>query len=254
MIDALMGYHQLAVALASQKKLAFQGVDIIKWMYTVMPFGPTNGPATFVNFIYDINSVWKKLSKKNGVSVGYTTNTRIIINDIVSWWSTEEYALAYIQCQLKVCQVYHLSLNLCKSHFFPKWFEFVGINMCVDGNRPEKLKHALLKTWPVPELVRDIGKFISFAQFYSHFIHHFELRIVPLHKRTQHKYTDPVAPLCTEAAQKALDDMKFAIISDPCLQHFDHHSWSCCTPTFRAWALDMCSSSPATTQHPCKHC
>jgi hypothetical protein len=46
----------------SQDKLAFQGVDAIKWKYTVMPFGPTNGPATFINFIYDINSIWQKLA------------------------------------------------------------------------------------------------------------------------------------------------------------------------------------------------
>jgi hypothetical protein len=43
-----------------------------------------------------------------------------------------------------------------------------------------------------------------------------------LGKLIQHKYTDPIAPLCTEAAQKALDDMKCAIISNPCLQRFDH--------------------------------
>jgi len=57
MFYAPMGYHQLAVVLASRDKLAFQGVDAIKWKYTVMPFGPTNGPATFINFIYDINSI-----------------------------------------------------------------------------------------------------------------------------------------------------------------------------------------------------
>jgi hypothetical protein len=54
--NAPSGYHQLAVALASQAKLAFQGPDAIKLTYTVMPFGPTNGPATFVNFIYDVDS------------------------------------------------------------------------------------------------------------------------------------------------------------------------------------------------------
>jgi hypothetical protein len=57
MLDAPMGYHQLAIESASQEKLAFQGVDKIKWTYMVMLFGPTNGPATFVNFVYDINSI-----------------------------------------------------------------------------------------------------------------------------------------------------------------------------------------------------
>ncbi len=56
LFDAPMGYHQLAVALASQEKLAFQGLDAIKWTYTVMPFRPTNRPATFINFIHDVDS------------------------------------------------------------------------------------------------------------------------------------------------------------------------------------------------------
>jgi hypothetical protein len=201
MFDVPMGYHQLAVASDSQEKLAFQGVDTIKWTYNVMPFGPTNKPATFVSFIYDINSIWKQLATSCSIPIGDTTNTRIIINDNISWLSLEDYALKYIRCQLKVCQAYHPSLNLCKSHFFPARFEFVGIDVCADGNQPAKLKHNLLLTWPAPEFVRNVAKFIGFGQFYSRFIHHFKLQIAPLCKLTKHKYTDPFKPLWTEAAQ-----------------------------------------------------
>jgi hypothetical protein len=203
MFDAPMGYHQLAVARASQEKLAFQGVDAIKWTYNVMPFVPTNGLATFVSFIYNIDSVWKKLATSCGVPIGDTTNTRIIIDDIVSWSSTEAYALKYIRCQLKVCQAYRLSLNLHKSHFFPEWFEFVKIDICVDSNRPAKSKHNLLTTLPAPEFVRDVAKFIGFCQFYSRFIHHFELCIAPLRDLTKHEYTNPLGPLWTDTAQAA---------------------------------------------------
>ncbi len=48
LFDVPFGYHQLAVALSSQEKLAFEGPDAIKWTYTVMPFGPTNGLDTFI--------------------------------------------------------------------------------------------------------------------------------------------------------------------------------------------------------------
>jgi hypothetical protein len=48
-----------------------------------------------------------------------------------------------------------------------KWFEFVGVDVCDDGNRPAQSKHSLIKTWPAPEFVRDIAKLIGFAQFYS---------------------------------------------------------------------------------------
>jgi hypothetical protein len=222
MFDAPLGYHQLAFALDSQEKLAFQGVDAIKWTYNVMPFGPTNGPATFVSFIYDINSIWKKLATSRGVPIGDTTNTRIIIDDIISWLSLEDYALEYIRCQLKVCQAYRLSLNLHKSNFFPECFKFVGIDVCADGNRPAKLKHNLLLTWPGPEFVRNVAKFIGFCQFYSCFIHHFELCIAPLRKLTKHEYTNPIKLLWTDAAHAAWEDMRTAIVSDPCLKRFDY--------------------------------
>jgi hypothetical protein len=119
MFDAPMGYHQLAVALAGQEKLAFQGVNAIKWTYTVMPFGPTNGPATFINFIHDIDSVWKELAQEHGVpTIDKDTNTKIIIDDIVSWAKVLDFAITYMECQLKICQAYRLSLNLRKSHIF----------------------------------------------------------------------------------------------------------------------------------------
>jgi hypothetical protein len=96
MFDALMGYHQLAVAKSSQEKLAFQGADAIKGTYTVMPFGPTNGPATFINFIHDIDSVWKEQAQQHGIPINEDTNTKIIVDDIVSWADQVHHALAYM--------------------------------------------------------------------------------------------------------------------------------------------------------------
>jgi hypothetical protein len=194
MFDALMGYHQLAVALESQDKLVFQGVDAIKWKYTVMPFVPTNGPATFINFIYDINSIWQKLATEQGVQIDEDTNTKIIIDDIVSYAKKVQTALIYMECQLIICQAYRLSLNLRKSFIFPPRFEFVGIDVCDNGNQPAKSKHTLLQTWPPPELMHNVAKFIGFAQFYSHFIHHFKIRIAPLRKLTKLEYIESVAP------------------------------------------------------------
>jgi hypothetical protein len=85
LFDAPMGYCQLTVALASQEKLAFQGPDAIRWVYTVMPFGPTNWPAMFINFIHDIDSQWKSLAKSLGLVINNNMNTKIIVDDIFSW-------------------------------------------------------------------------------------------------------------------------------------------------------------------------
>jgi hypothetical protein len=61
LFDAPTGYHQLAISPESQEKLAFQGTDANKWTYTAMPFGPTNGPTTFIQMIHNLNSAWKDL-------------------------------------------------------------------------------------------------------------------------------------------------------------------------------------------------
>jgi hypothetical protein len=129
LFDAPMGYHQLTVTLASQEKLLFQGPDAIKWTYTVMPFRPTNGPATFINFIQDIDSQWEACAKSFGVVINDDTNTKIIVDNIFSWETIINVALLYMECQLWVCQSYQLSLSLRKSHIFPKCFEFIGIDV-----------------------------------------------------------------------------------------------------------------------------
>jgi hypothetical protein len=147
MFDVPMGYHQLAVAFDSQEKLAFQGVNAIKWTYSVMPFGPTNGPVILIKFIYDIDSIWKELAKKYGLTINNDTNTCIIVDDNVSWAGSFKCSLIYMQCQLIVYCAYNLSFKLGKSHFFPRQFKFVGINVCLEGNCPTKSKHQLLKTW-----------------------------------------------------------------------------------------------------------
>ncbi len=119
LFDAPSGYHQFAVAKSSQEKLAFLGTDAIKWTYTVMPFGPTNGPATFINFIHDVDSQWKALATTCGISINEQTNTWIIVDDIVNHGRDLETSLLYMRCQLRVCMAYRLSLSLKKSFIFP---------------------------------------------------------------------------------------------------------------------------------------
>ncbi len=99
----------------------------------------------------------------------------------------------------------------------------MGNDVCVDGNCPAQSKHQLLSTWPKPDLVKDIAKFIGFVQFYCKYINHFELWVTPLRELTiNNEYTDPVAPIWSNAMQHALNDLKGAILANPCLMRFNH--------------------------------
>ena len=79
-----MGYHQISVAPDLQPQLAFAGPDATKWAYNVMPFGPVNGPSTFIAIIHDIDSTWKDLVRSLGLTINKDLNINIIIDDILS--------------------------------------------------------------------------------------------------------------------------------------------------------------------------
>ena len=74
------------------------------------------------------------------------TGTRIIVDDIFSWAPTFELFIEYLECQLEVCMSQNLSLSLKKCLFCPKRMEFVGHDVCVDGNRPAQSKHSFSRS------------------------------------------------------------------------------------------------------------
>ncbi len=63
-----------------------------------MLFGPTNGPATFVTMIHDVDSVWKNVASSNGLNVDTNVDTRVIIDDIVNFAKSFNQALQYMEC------------------------------------------------------------------------------------------------------------------------------------------------------------
>jgi hypothetical protein len=75
---------------------------------------------------------------------------------------------------------------------------------------------------PAPELVRDVAKFVGFAQFYSQFIPQFEQHISALRKIMRHEYTESVDPYWTQEVKAEFMDIRSAILANPCLKRYDH--------------------------------
>jgi hypothetical protein len=107
-------------------------------------------------------------------------------------------------------------------HIFPKQFEFVGIDVCPEGNRPAMSKHQLLQHWPLPYIVRNVAKFVGLMKFYSCFIPNFEVRITPLREILQEDYTTPFGNMWTSEASAAFNGICNAILNNPCLHRYDH--------------------------------
>ena len=63
-----------------------------------MLFGPMNNPTVFISFIHDMDSTWKELAISRNIHIDDDTNTRIIVDYILSWAQTVAVALAYMRC------------------------------------------------------------------------------------------------------------------------------------------------------------
>ena len=55
LLDCTMGYHQICVNKRLRPKLAFAGTGALMYTYCVMPFGPVNGPVSFIRMMFNIN-------------------------------------------------------------------------------------------------------------------------------------------------------------------------------------------------------
>jgi hypothetical protein len=222
-----------------------------------MLFGPINGPSMFIAFIHDLNSTWKDSTRQHGIVIDEDTNTNIIVDDIFSYAKTLTLALTYMKCQYKVAQLQKLSLSLKKSSIFPKRVEFVSIDVCPYGNRLAMSKHQLLTQWPTLVVVCNVAKFVSFLQFYSWFIPNFKVQILPLRNIMRAEYTSPVGLSWTPAANAVFEEMQQAILSDPCLQCYDHRKLLVLQTNFSANGFGYVACQPANDEislATMKHC
>ena len=224
MYDCPQGYHQINATTDACKKLAFAAPNSRIFRYKVMPFGPVNGPTIFIQFIHDMNTDWQAIAHdKYGVTINDDTNTKIIVDDILSFSVHEDTAFKYMEAQLEVCARRRLSISLPKSFFFPERMEFVGVDVATRGNHPAMSKHELLQTWPKPQIIRDIASFIAFGLFYSRWIPFYEQKIGPFREICKLDYDVPVtSKMWTPEFEELWKWIIYSICSDPCLMRFDH--------------------------------
>ena len=104
-----------------------------------------------------------------------------------------------------------------KEFFCPDRMEFVGHDVCANGNRPAMSKHALMEHWPAFVTARDIASYVGFLIFYSCYIPCFEQRIACLRELTKNDMETVITDLLTSDHEAAKRDMINAITSDPCI-------------------------------------
>lgn len=133
-----------------------------------MPFRLCNGPATFQSYINDTLREYL-----NEFCTAYIDNILIYLEDLATYRQ-------YIKKVLERLRKAGLQVDISKCQFEAIEISFLGLIISTKGIRMDPSKVAAIATWPTPRSVKDVQRFLGFANFYRQFIPQFSTIATPL--------------------------------------------------------------------------
>ena len=171
-----------------------------------MPFGLANAPAIFQNMINDILREYLD----QGV-LAY-------LDDILIYSKNMEEHVGLVKKVLQKLKENHLAVAAHKSIFHALEVEFLGHMINQEGLRMSERKVESITTWETPKNIKDIQRFLGFANYYRRYRNNFSALCRPLTdslKKTNEEFE------CTELHQRSFDELKKAFTSEAILRHFN---------------------------------
>ncbi|GJY59109.1 RNA-directed DNA polymerase [Tanacetum coccineum] len=205
-IDLRSGYHQIRLRAGDEWKTAFKTRDgLYEW--TVMPFGLSNAPSTFMRLM---NHIFRNLIGKCVV---------VYFDDILVFSTNLESHLQHLRDIFLILREQKLFANHKKCHFVTTEVIFLGYLVSGNGIRMDSTKVEAITTWPTPKSMHDVRSFHGLASFYRRFIRNFSSMVAPITDcLKQPKF------VWTLESQKAFDTLKKAVTAAPvlALPNFEH--------------------------------
>ena len=143
----------------------------------VMTFGLTNAPATFQMMMNSIFIVYICCGDANAfiddVGIGTTSDPSGKLSD-------EEFHIQVCRKILQVFRKHHLSLKPEKCLFLQKEIPYLGHIISGKEIRPNPVKLAGIRDWPVPSTVSELRSYLGMMNYYHHYIRDFSMTARPL--------------------------------------------------------------------------
>jgi len=159
-LDLKLDFNLLRIAEGDEWKTAFK-TRYGLYVYTLMPFGLTNVPSVFQRHLNNILA--EKIDR--GVVVH--------IDDILIYSKTEEEHIELFRWVLQKLMENNLCINIDKCLFHVPEVEFIGFQVGKQGIQMSQKKVEDIVNWPAPRNVKEVQRFIGFANFYCRFIQGF---------------------------------------------------------------------------------
>jgi len=165
-IDLRSGYHQIRVKSDDVQKTAFRS-RYGHYEYVVTPFGVTNAPALFMDYM---NKIFRPFLDKFVV---------VFIDDILIYSRTHEEHAEHLRTVLSILREKQLYAKRSKCEFWMTSVQFLGHMISAQGISMDPSKVEDVLKWERPKSVTEIRSFVGLAGYYRRFIEGFSKIVAP---------------------------------------------------------------------------
>jgi transposase InsO family protein len=210
-LDLRAGYWQIPMASDAIKYTAFRCFQGL-YEFVLMPFGLTNAPATFQRVM---DFLFSDLRFKGVLAY---------LDDILVHGNTFEETLQLLRKVFYRLRAANLTLNLPKSHFFPRKLRYLG-QLIENGHiipDPERIK--VLRRIKLPATIHEVRSLLGTIGVYNRFIKDYAATLSPIfdllkdHKNTKRNNLNTAItwmPIHQEALQCAISQVETAVLAIP---------------------------------------
>jgi len=171
-IDIRSRYHQILVKLEDVQKTTFRS-RYGHYEYVVMPFGVTNAPVIFMDYM---NRIFRPWLDKFVV---------VFIDDILIYSKTKEEHADHLRVVLKILRDHQLYEKLSKCEFWLDEVQFLGHVISAKGIAVDPAKIETVLKWERPKTVTEVRSFLGLAGYYKRFVEGFSKKVNPLTQLTR---------------------------------------------------------------------
>ncbi|KAI0994896.1 hypothetical protein K3495_g13285 [Podosphaera aphanis] len=205
-LDVISAFNKLRIKEGDEWKAAFT-CRYGLFEPLVMPFGLCNGPASFQAYI-------------NHALQGFLDQfCTAYMDDILIYSENLNDHRGHVCKVLQRLRETGLQVDISKCSFEATEVTYLGLIVSTDGIRMDPKKVACVQEWPTPRSVRDIQRFLGFANFYRRFIPEFSRLATPLTTLTK----KGVQFSWNDRCESAFFRIKQAFTDEIMLAHFDPH-------------------------------
>lgn len=203
-LDLRNAYHLVRIKDGDEWKTAFN-TPLGHFEYLVMPFGLCNAPAVFQALV---NDVLRDLLNRF---------VFVYLDDILVFSRNISEHVQHVKQVLQRLLENRLFVKAEKCDFHKDSISFLGYIFESGQVRADPEKIRAVAEWPIPTSVKQLQRFLGFANFYRRFIRNYSRIAAPL---TQ--LTSPSSPFTwSEEAAQAFSQLKKLFTSAPVLFHPD---------------------------------